>query len=393
MPFKFNFCHVLTRAARYATVMYDPLADVHVLPRAASTLHTAVIRATASAKNLPTLAAHANVTATAAPLPHETAFGHAWSYIAAIIAPLTMIYIPTAAAAYATSERVGPHRLSLSLSGLSSSSYWAATFGVDLVMALGCAFAVAIAGAWFVGDVAPWDPAAAPASLAVLISAVPSLLASAYAASFRFAEPAAAVTTVNIAMNVAGLFPLFILLAMPEGDPFTLHYHMLVSALSPSYALFSGAHLVCWQSLSDDNGSRPPRPGDYFTKGNLIRGGVEGAVVGGVLWSLALWYQESRYRRRLRDGSAEGAALAAAASATGRDGFSAVGMVVQAELFRLTPHDFIFLKGKASAFKMDKMVSNSKMVFKLAFQILSISLWPLLRGGGWKRRRRGTRQG
>ena len=47
---------------------------------------------------------------------------------------------------------------------------------------------------------------------------------------------------------------------------------------------------VCWQSLSDDNGARPPRPGDYFTKGNLIRGGVEGAVIGGVLWSLALWW-------------------------------------------------------------------------------------------------------
>jgi hypothetical protein len=45
-----------------------------------------------------------------------------------------MVYIPTAAAAYATSERVGPHRVSLALSGLSSSSYWAATFGVDLVM-------------------------------------------------------------------------------------------------------------------------------------------------------------------------------------------------------------------------------------------------------------------
>jgi hypothetical protein len=39
---------------------------------------TAVIRATATAKNLHTLAAHANVTAAAAPLLHETPFGHAW---------------------------------------------------------------------------------------------------------------------------------------------------------------------------------------------------------------------------------------------------------------------------------------------------------------------------
>ena len=46
-----------------------------MLPRIASTLHTAVIRAAAAAKNLPLLAAHANVTATAASLPHETPFG------------------------------------------------------------------------------------------------------------------------------------------------------------------------------------------------------------------------------------------------------------------------------------------------------------------------------
>jgi hypothetical protein len=162
------------------------------------------------------------------------------------------------------------------------------------VMALGCAFFVAIAGAFV--NVAPWDPAAAPASLAVLVSAIPSLLMSSYAASFRFGEPAAALASVSIARHFAGLFPLFILLAMPEGDPITLHYHMLMSALSPSYALVSGAHLVCWQSLSDDNGARPPRPSDYFTPGNLIRAGVEGAVLGACLWGAALFAAESQYR-------------------------------------------------------------------------------------------------
>ena len=53
-----------------------------------------------------------------------------------------------------TAERVGPHRLSLALSGLSSSSYWAATAGVDLGMSVLGACAVAVAGAAV--DVAPW---------------------------------------------------------------------------------------------------------------------------------------------------------------------------------------------------------------------------------------------
>lgn len=225
----------LEACAVSATVLYDPLADVHVLPRVVSALHTAVIRATASAHDLHTLAAHVNVTAAAVPLPHESPFGHAWSYMAAMAPPLTMIYIPVAAAAYATSERIGPHRLSLAISGLSSTSYWAATFAVDVFMALGCAFTVAAVGGSM--NVAPWDPAAAPASLAVLVSAIPALLLSSYAASFTFGDPGATSTSVSIALHFAGLFLLFVLIAMPEDEPVTRHYHTFASAVVPSYTL------------------------------------------------------------------------------------------------------------------------------------------------------------
>jgi hypothetical protein len=85
---------------------------------------------------------------------------------------------------------------------------------------------------------------------------VPALVTCAYVASFRFADAGAALTSVNIGLNLAGLFPLFILVTLPPELPATLHFHMIMSALVPSYALFAGSHLVVWQSLSDDNGAR-----------------------------------------------------------------------------------------------------------------------------------------
>lgn len=303
----------LTACRVAATVVYDPIADVHVLPRAVSTLHTAAIRATAAAKGLPDAARRVNVTAAAAPLPYETPFGHAWSYVAAMIVPLIFVYIPATAAAHMVAERTGPHRLSLTLSGLSSSSYWSATFVSDVAMALIGAFAVATVCATV--GVAPWDPAAAPASLAVIVSAIPSLLLCGYVASFVFSDAAGALGGVSLAMHVAGIITLFVLVVLPENDAGTRHFHVLMSAAVPSYALFSGAHLVCWRSLSDDNGAEAPEPGDYFLRGSLIRAGVEGAMLGAVLWAVALWVVERAYQRRLTEGSNEGAALAATASA------------------------------------------------------------------------------
>ena len=284
-------------------------------------MYTSAIRAVAANKTAAGAASAANVTAVAAHLPYETPFGSAWSYLASMAVPVALLYVPVRVAATATNERVSSHRLTLTLSGLSPAAYWTGGLLVDLALSVASIFLVALCGT-SVG-VAPWDDAAAPAALCVLLSAFPSLILCAYAMSFSF-EGAFYLTLVpirprwrgerrslrtfagsslrsSLAFNtrprrlstplltpfnstptfaridafnashamttgfqVLSLFAVLILLPLDGEDESTSHYHLIVSAVFPPYALLGGSHLVCWKALSDDNGPREPRASGAF---------------------------------------------------------------------------------------------------------------------------------
>ena len=189
------------RARRVAaSVVYDPLTDVHVLPRVVSAFHTAFARAAAAAGtgNATWIgdgrSATFGATATVVNLPQETPLGAAWSYLAAIAVPIAMCASPAAAVSSAVAERVSSTRLTLALAGLSSRSYWAAAFAADVTCGAIGACAAAIAGSTV--GVAPWDSAAAPAMLASLLASVPSSFALAYVVSFRHDDAASVVADV-----------------------------------------------------------------------------------------------------------------------------------------------------------------------------------------------------
>ena len=227
-----------------------------------SNLYTSAIRAVAANKTAAGAASAANVTAVAAHLPYETPFGSAWSYLASMAVPVALLYVPVRVAATATNERVSSHRLTLTLSGLSPAAYWTGGLLVDLALSVASIFLVALCGT-SVG-VAPWDDAAAPAALCVLLSAFPSLLLCAYALSFSFEDAFNASHAMTTGFQVLSLFAVLILLPLDGEDESTSHYHLIVSAVFPPYALLGGSHLVCWKALSDDNGPREPRASGAF---------------------------------------------------------------------------------------------------------------------------------
>ena len=319
------------RARRVAaSVIYDPLTDVHVLPRVVSEFHTAFARAAAAAaaggsgnashpgsgggSTSGAASASVDLSATLVNLPQETPLGAAWSYLAAIAVPIAMCAFPAAAVASAVAERVSSTRLTLALAGLSSRSYWAATFAADATCGAIGACAAAIAGS--IVGVAPWDPAAAPAMLASLLASIPSSFALAYVASFRHDDAAHASSQMHFFLVFFAFLLLAIVASMEDDSAAKRKWHFAASAIVPSYAALGNAHVVAWRALSDDNGARAPVPGDYFRgdRGELVAIGAFGAMCGAVAWGLALVAAEAATRRRLRAGSRAGAALAAAAT-------------------------------------------------------------------------------
>ena len=310
------------RARRVAaSVVYDPLTDVHVLPRVVSAFHTAFARAAAAAGtgNATRIgdgrSATFDATATVVNLPQETPLGSAWSYLAAIAVPIAMCASPAAAVSSAVAERVSSTRLTLALAGLSSRSYWAATFAADATCGAIGACAAAIAGSTV--GVAPWDSAAAPAMLASLLASVPSSFALAYVVSFRHDDAASASSQMYFFLVFFAFLLLAVVASMDDDSTAKRRWHFAASAIVPSYAALGNAHIVVWRALSDDNGARAPVPGDYFRGdgGVLVSLGASGAMCGAVAWGVALVAAEWATRRRLREGSSAGAVLAAATDA------------------------------------------------------------------------------
>ena len=321
------------RARRVAaSVIYDPLTDVHVLPRVVSEFHTAFARAAAAAAaaasgfgnashpgsgagSNPSGASSVDLSATLVNLPQETPLGAAWSYLAAIAVPIAMCAFPAAAVSSAVAERVSSTRLTLALAGLSSRSYWAATFAADATCGAIGACAAAIAGS--IVGVAPWDPAAAPAMLASLLASIPSSFALAYVVSFRHDDAAHASSQTHFFLVFLAFLLLLVVASMEDDSTAKRKWHLAASAIVPSYAALGNAHIVVWRALSDDNGARAPVPGDYFRGdgGVLVSLGASGAMCGAVAWGVALVAAEWATRRRLREGSSAGAVLAAATDA------------------------------------------------------------------------------